>query len=240
MAESVALLISEKLRQAVAESGRGVRWKKRTVEESYELSLFRLRQEELLTGHPWTWRYDQSTAWTSLRTLVEVLGNSSGITAISVTCTLADALGRQHGPLSQVVRLTSTPCHFGGRRWWFMCPGPSCQRKVAKLHMPPGRIEYACRHCHGLSYEGRQKHRDGSYESFGRFGLYRRRAEQARSKRQKARWLLRLLEADERTHAYMKAYDARFWKRLDRLKRMDGSSGRSKQTNDAGLDRLGR
>ncbi len=50
--------------------------------------------------------------------------------------------------MSQTIGLTSTPCHFGGRRPWFRCPG--CQRRVALLY---AGLRFACRHCHGLYYE---------------------------------------------------------------------------------------
>ena len=32
------------------------------------------------------------------------------------------------------VRLVSTRCFFGGRRWWFMCP--ACHRRVGCRHRP--------------------------------------------------------------------------------------------------------
>ena len=202
-------------------SGRGVRQKKRIIEESYDLSIFRLRRENLLVGSAY-WRHSQSIAHIRLETQVEVLGKGSDLTAVSLTCTLTDTQGRQYSPVHQTIQLTSTSCQFGSRRWWFVCPRPDCQRTVAILYTPLGQIEYACRVCHALTYQGRQQHRNGSYESFGRFRAYRRRLEAARSARQKLTWLARLMKANERIEAYRKAYDQRFWKRLERLKRMDG------------------
>jgi len=39
------------------------------------------------------------------------------------------------------VQLTTTPCHFGGVRYWFICPiinnGISCGRRVGVLYQPP-------------------------------------------------------------------------------------------------------
>jgi hypothetical protein len=36
----------------------------------------------------------------------------------------------------------STQPHYGGRRWWFLCPaieaGCTCERRVQKLYQPPG------------------------------------------------------------------------------------------------------
>ena len=47
-----------------------------------------------------------------------------------------------------VVRFETTPCHFGGKRQWFLCPG--CTRRVAVLCGVGG--SFFCRHCHQLRY----------------------------------------------------------------------------------------
>ena len=59
-------------------------------------------------------------------------------------------------PVDNVVKLTSTRPHFGGRRWWFICPAVGADgrtgRRVAKLHLPPGERYFASRRAHGLTY----------------------------------------------------------------------------------------
>jgi hypothetical protein len=69
------------------------------------------------------------------------------------------------------VRLTTTPCNFGGIRYWFICPlsknGIYCGRKVAKLYKAPGADYFGCRHCYNLSYESRNETRRG------RIGVFR-------------------------------------------------------------------
>jgi len=54
------------------------------------------------------------------------------------------------------VYLTSTPCYFGGRRWWFICPlvntEHACNRRVGILYLADG-IYFGCRHCHNLTYK---------------------------------------------------------------------------------------
>ncbi len=47
---------------------------------------------------------------------------------------------RREGP----VTIDTTPCHFGGERFWFLCP--RCSRRCAVLY------PYACRTCRGLRY----------------------------------------------------------------------------------------
>jgi len=51
-------------------------------------------------------------------------------------------------PVRQVLDLDWTPCHYGGQRPWFRCPG--CQRRVAVLCLD-GKW-FLCRYCYGLSY----------------------------------------------------------------------------------------
>lgn len=64
-------------------------------------------------------------------------------------------------------RAVSSPCRFGGVRWWIVC---TCGRRVLKVYRPPGELRFACRTCHELTYTSSQEaHR---FE-----GLFRRLAE---------------------------------------------------------------
>lgn len=74
------------------------------------------------------------------------------------------------------LRLAATPCPFGGRRWWFLCP--TCDQRRARLYRRPGRF-WECRVCAGMTYESRQS------KSWRRFARGSWRA-----------WL-RMLDADE-------------------------------------------
>ena len=64
-------------------------------------------------------------------------------------------------PIEEPVALTWTPCHYGGQRPWFMCPGMGqewqCGRRVALLY-GTGRY-FVCRHCADLSYESQREAR---------------------------------------------------------------------------------
>jgi len=56
-----------------------------------------------------------------------------------------------------MVSLVSTPCQFGGRRWWFLCPqitnGKTCNKRVGILYLPDIKGKtFGCRHCHKLRY----------------------------------------------------------------------------------------
>jgi hypothetical protein len=51
-------------------------------------------------------------------------------------------------PWTEAVALESTPCHYGGERVWFLCPG--CHTRRAVLFSVSGI--FRCRRCHGLAY----------------------------------------------------------------------------------------
>lgn len=75
----------------------------------------------------------------------------------------SDVEGRQQ-PMWESIVLTSTRPHFGGLRWWFVCPlvdkGVACERRVGKLYLPRGAYYFGCRACFDLTYESAQTHDD--------------------------------------------------------------------------------
>ena len=54
----------------------------------------------------------------------------------------------------QRVRVSWTPCHLGGKRPWFHCPG--CRRRIGKLYWGGERLRYRCRQCLGNPPYGSQ------------------------------------------------------------------------------------
>jgi hypothetical protein len=63
------------------------------------------------------------------------------------------------------IPLTTTPCNFGGKRYWFVCPGffdgKYCGRRVGVLYL--GGKYFACRHCYNLTYSSKNQ---SSYRRF--------------------------------------------------------------------------
>lgn len=51
------------------------------------------------------------------------------------------------------IQVTSTPCHYGGLRYWWNCP--NCHKRVGVLYRAG---LYVCRHCLGLNYYSQHKH----------------------------------------------------------------------------------
>jgi hypothetical protein len=91
------------------------------------------------------------------------------------------------------VSLTTTPCNFGGVRYWFICPlsrnGVYCGRRVANLYKAPGASYFGCRHCYNLSYESRNETRSGMFGAFGGVLRVEKQMEELRS--QINRWTYR-------------------------------------------------
>lgn len=52
-------------------------------------------------------------------------------------------VSRRTGPQAQQVELVSTPCRYGGRRWWWLCPATG--RRCAKLYLPNGGAQFLSR-----------------------------------------------------------------------------------------------
>lgn len=67
------------------------------------------------------------------------------------------------------VQLTTTLCHFGGLRYWFVCN--YCNKRVGTLHLFGGN-EFACRDCLNLTYESRYENRRSHFSVFGRYFDY--------------------------------------------------------------------
>jgi len=68
------------------------------------------------------------------------------------------------------VPLTTTPCHFGGKRYWFVCPwyrnGKYCGKRVGVLFQA-GEY-FACRHCYDLRYHSQLENRRGRFSGLTR------------------------------------------------------------------------
>lgn len=55
---------------------------------------------------------------------------------------------RQGELFNQSIKISKTPCHYGGYRYWFICS--RCQRRVGALYR---QGNFKCRHCLGVNYQ---------------------------------------------------------------------------------------
>lgn len=65
--------------------------------------------------------------------------------------------GGEWQPVRQEIALATTPCHFGGVRYWLICP--DCQRRCAIL-CGEGRL-FLCRRCYQLPYQTQLENEHG-------------------------------------------------------------------------------
>ncbi len=133
-------------------SGRWYRWQgsKTTVEECRRIDISDWHRRSLL--HPgmrfsWNW-------WN---------GDGRPVASINVQVQQGRVLlfyriRQQGGDWQEVeehVFLTWTPCHYGGQRPWFVCPGGGCRQRVAKLYLGGGY--FLCRSCLDLAHESQRE-----------------------------------------------------------------------------------
>ena len=63
--------------------------------------------------------------------------------------------GGESQRLDYPVKLQTTSCHYGGVRYWFICPAVGCGKRVAKLYLSDKY--FACRHCYRLAYNSQRE-----------------------------------------------------------------------------------
>ena len=81
-------------------------------------------------------------------------GESAGSIRFTVNADNIRLTYASHGrDASQTIRLTATPCRYGGDRTWFECP--VCGGRAAVLFMRAGR--FACRQCQKVSYSSQSR-----------------------------------------------------------------------------------
>ena len=134
--------------------------KPQLVELCNNLSIFRLKEWGLLDKYSIaTISWDRALLGRTdeAKIIVNTIDTSPWIWLIYA---ITDGMTGERSVLSYSVRLDTTPCHYGGVRYWFLCPllvdGAACGRRVGKLHLPPGGRYFGCRHCHKLSHDSRE------------------------------------------------------------------------------------
>ncbi len=144
--------------------------KKTTVEDSTKLSISKLKEFGLLggccsTGLTWTRKLSGHT--NSVGIVVDVLDEPY----VKLNYTITDRNSGEKTDYDYKVQLTTTPCRYGGVRYWFICPlsinGVYCGRRVGTLFLTPGGRYFGCRHCYNLSYESRNECRLGRFGQLG-------------------------------------------------------------------------
>ena len=144
---------------------------KTTVEQATQLSIFKLKEFGLLDGFhasTLTWTHRPSGHKNSIGITVDI---EEAEPYVKVNYSTTDRSTGEKTDYDYKISLTTTPCNFGGVRYWFICPlsvnGVYCGRRTGTLYLASGRNYFGCRHCYDLSYESRNETRTGMFGVFG-------------------------------------------------------------------------
>lgn len=101
-----------------------------------------------------TWSRGLSDSKSSIGILVNTTFDNSFIT---FSYTQTNGYTGEKKEYEYNVQLVTTPCNFGGVRYWYICPlvsnGVPCNRRVGTLYL--GGAYFGCRHCYDLTYSSR-------------------------------------------------------------------------------------
>ena len=133
---------------------------KPTAEESLDLSVYGLKRRGMLTGHAAveiTWVSSRSGKESTVSVIVDITDDP----IVTLIYTITDREGNTTDYKEEISLLT-TPCNYGGVRYWFACP--CCHERVGALYLAPGNVYFMCRHCNNITYRSRNRCR---METFG-------------------------------------------------------------------------
>ena len=152
--------------------------RKDTADASCKLKMFYLKKWGMLSEGA-----TGETSWTSsMRGTTTTLIFGIHLTDdpfIILMYTITDRNGNET-EYKYEVSLVTTPCNFGGIRYWFGCP--CCGRRVAVLYLAPGDVRFRCRHCNNLTYDSR------NISSTAKFGVTGREIDKLRSEIKRWTW----------------------------------------------------
>ena len=135
-------------------SGTWYRWSKKTVvEDGLTLDLLKLvREKAIIPGK----HVRGSLTWWNNHIDEERASIGYEADLIDPYAAWVRLHYRRDGtPEDYKVRLTVTYPHYGGIRWWFVCPANGS--RTAKLHLPPGGNLFASRAAYRLGYNSQQE-----------------------------------------------------------------------------------
>lgn len=189
----------------MAEGGRGVRNRKARVDEARSLDILKLQRRGVFArnygcSYISSWSRGGDTT-DNISFSVEL--NEENPSALRFVYSINDNETETKRDYRYLIPVTATRCHFGGRRWWFVCPlkSESCLGRCRIIYLPPDAEYFGCRECHQLTYESRQRHREMFYERFEKpynaIAAAKKEMARTRSINRKEKCLLNLAKAYE-------------------------------------------
>lgn len=133
---------------------------KERVEDSKKLEISWLKKMGYLSGYKSgtvTWSIDGEPTG---NIGIDVRNNENE-QSIRFNYTVTDRQSGEKEDFNYSAKITSTPCNYGGERYWFICGlsvnGKYCGRRVGTLYLAPSGRYFGCRHCYNLTYESRNE-----------------------------------------------------------------------------------
>lgn len=138
--------------------------KKKTTDDCRHLSIFDLKRENILIPgrvRSGTWVWSNRLTGERRSSIGYELNLKDGVSYLRLHYTQTSGWTGEKTDVDYSVPIVTTPCHFGGHRYWFICPlsvnGRYCGRRVGKLYLALGSRYFACRHCQDLTYRSSQE-----------------------------------------------------------------------------------
>lgn len=133
-------------------------WSKKTEADNLKkIQIWWLKEIHYLEG----WKSGSiiwTNSWSDSKSSVSISVNTDDDNPnLRINYTQTDNQDGSKKDFDYKIPLTTTPCHFGGKRYWFTCPwyanGRYCGRRVGVLYKDGDY--FACRHCYHLTYNSR-------------------------------------------------------------------------------------
>lgn len=145
---------------------------RKTVESCIVLSIDSLNKKKCLYNGmegTMTWSNNLGEVKNSIGISVVIYPDHQQPSFIGLRYVSTNSYSQEKTELDYTVGLETTPCNFGARRFWFICPlvseNKACKRRVAKLYLPSGGKYFGCRRCYNLTYKCQREH-DKSVDAF--------------------------------------------------------------------------
>ncbi len=128
---------------------------RKTIDDVWALSTVYLNKHGLYNGGLNDFTMTWSMGGYMTARIGMIISMYEGDEHCRLNYTVTNRFSGRETELDYRVELASTPCYYGGHRWWFLCPltanGNVCGRRVGVLYLSEGEY-FGCRHCHDLTY----------------------------------------------------------------------------------------
>jgi len=135
---------------------------KAIAEQSNSLSIFWLNKNGFFHKHhshragdiTWTYGYSENKSSINFSVNRDDWGTPDERAYARLYYTHTDRGSGEKESMDYRIQLTTTPCRYGGKRYWFICPltknGRYCGRRVGVIYII-GKW-FGCRHCGEIAY----------------------------------------------------------------------------------------